>query len=415
MQARDTELIPELPPEMVYVGRQPILDRNQQIYGYELLYRSESGGPGAEFDGDHATAMTALNSFVEFGMHRLVGSHRVFINLTRIFFTNKEPLLFNKQRLVLEVLEDIELDAEVIAGVRAMHESGYMVALDDFKFESRWDPLLPYCSIIKVEVTELDLNHFAPQIHKLKSRGIKLLAEKVETREVFDQARQLGFDLFQGYFFSKPEVLSTTRLQSNQIILLKMIALINDPRSSIADIAELVNQDAKLSFKILRFINTAAIGLPQKVDSIKQAVVHIGLQRLRTWSNLFIMAGLSNRAPAILITCLVRAEFCRLLAQEFDTCDPESGYTIGLFSLLDAMLNQPMQELVKDMPLPAEMLEALLSKTGNYSHGLKCVIALEQGIWREANVPMLSKEKINTLYCNAMIKADDLKKLLGSV
>ena len=350
MQTQDAELTPELPPEIVYIGRQPILDRNQQIYGYELLYRTENGGPGADFDGDHATATTVLNSFVEFGMHRLVGSHRVFINLSRTFFTNQQHLVLDKQRLVVEVLENIELDPNVIAGVRSMHESGYVVALDDYKFESRWDSVLPYCSIIKVEVTELDLNHFTPQINELKSRGILLLAEKVETRAVFDQARLLGFELFQGFFFSKPQIISTTRMQSNQILLLKMIARINDPQSSIDDIAALVNQDAKLSFKILRFINSAALGLPKKVDSIKHAVLYIGIQRLRTWANLFIMAGLSNRTPAILTTSLVRAEFCKLLAKEFDTCDPESGYTIGLFSMLDAVLNQPMRELVEDMP-----------------------------------------------------------------
>lgn len=412
MQTRDTELSDELPPEIIYVGRQPILDRNQQVYGYELLYRTESGGPGADFDGDHATATTVLNSFVEFGMHRLVGPHRVFINLTRTFFTNKQPLELDKQRLVLEVLEDIELDPDVVAGVRMMHESGYIVALDDFKFESRWDPVLPYCSIIKVEVTELDLNDFALQINELKSRGIQLLAEKVETREAFDHARHLGFDLFQGYFFSKPQIISTKRLQSNQILLLKMIARLNDPQSSIGDIADLVHQDAKLSFKILRFINSAAIGLPQRVDSIKEAVVYIGIQRLRTWANLFIMAGLNNKTGAILTTSLVRAEFCKLVAKELDTCDPESSYTIGLFSMLDTVLNQPMRELVEDMPLPLEMIEALVSNTGNYSLGLKCAIALEQGAWSEAKVPMLPRENLYALYCKAITKAEELSKLL---
>lgn len=413
MQTHDAELTPELPPEIVYIGRQPILDRNQQIYGYELLYRTENGGPGADFDGNHATATTVLNSFVEFGMHRLVGSHRVFINLTRTFFTNQQHLVLDKQRLVVELLENIELDPDVIAGVRSMHESGYVIALDDYKFESRWDSVLPYCSIIKVEVTELDLNHFTPQIKELKSRGILLLAEKVETREVFDQAKLLGFDLFQGFFFSKPQIISTTRMQSNQLLLLKMVARINDPQSSIDDIAALVNQDAKLSFKILRFINSAALGLPKKVDSIKHAVLYIGIQRLRTWANLFIMAGLSNRTPAILTSSLVRAEFCKLLAKEFDSCDPESGYTIGLFSMLDVVLNVPMRVLVEDMPLPLEMIEALVSNTGNYSLGLKCAIALEQGAWWEANVPMLPREKLNALYCNAITKAEELSKLLS--
>lgn len=169
---------------------------------------------------------------------------------------------------------------------------------------------------------------------------------------MFEQTKRLGFDLFQGYFFARPQIPTTTRLQSNQILLLKMIARINDPACSIEDMASLVTQDTKLSFKILRFINSAAIGLPKNMDSIKQVVVFVGM---------------------------LRAEFCQSLALEIKVGDPDSGYTVGLFSLLDAILDQPMSELVKDLPLPHEMVEALVSHTGAYSRGLNCVIALERG------------------------------------
>lgn len=413
MQNENPELTSELPPEIVQVGRQPILDRNQQVYGYELLYRSDDEGPGAGFDGNYITAHTVLNSFLEFGMQRLVGPHRVFINLTRTFFTDLQPPPIDKQRLVLEFLEDIELEKNVIEGVRSLHERGFVVALDDFRFEPRWDAVLPYCQIVKVEVTGLDLDAFAPQISALKSRGLLLLAEKVETREVFDQAMRLGFDLFQGYFFAKPQILSTTRLQTNQILLLKMIARINDSECSIEELAALVAQDSKLSFKILRFINSAAIGLPRKVDSIKQAVVFVGMRRLRAWANLFVMAGMNNKTPEILTTSLIRAEFCQSLSKELKVGDPDSGYTVGLFSMLDAILDQPMSELVKDLPLPEEMVEALVNHTGTYSEGLNCVIALEHGAWNEAGVNMLPQDKLNSIYVDAMIKAEEISRELS--
>lgn len=311
------------------------------------------------------------------------------------------------------MLEDIELSPEVIAGVRTLHEGGYVVALDDFRFEPRWNTVLLYCTIVKVEVSGLDIEAFTLQIAALKSRGLLLLAEKIEARAVFEQTKRLGFDLFQGYFFARPQILTTTRLQSNQILLLKMIARINDPACSIEDIAALVAQDTKLSFKILRFINSAAIGLPKNVDSVKQAVVFVGVLRLRAWVNLFIMAGMNNGVPKILTTSLVRAEFCQSLALEIKVGDPGSGYTVGLFSLLDAILEQPMNELVKDLPLPPEMVEALVSHTGAYSRGLNCVIALEHGEWNEADMDLLPQDKLNSMYVNAMVKAEETRKELS--
>ena len=414
MSSQNSDFQPKLPPEIVHVGRQPILDRNQQIYGYELLYRSETGGPDTNLDGNYATAQTILTSFIEFGMQRLVGSHRVFINLTRTFFTNIDSMPFDKDRVVIEVLEDIEFDQEVIAGVRSLHENGYVVALDDYKFEARWEPVLPYCSIIKVDITDLYLDHYAPMIDELKSRGLILLAEKVETREVFEQVKHLGFDLFQGYFFAKPQILSTNKLQTNQMLLLKLISRINDPQTDIDELAELVSKDAKLSYKILRFINSSAIGLPKQVESIKKAVLYIGLERLRAWANLLVMAGMNNKVPEILTASLIRAEFCKMLAkEECKLSDPDSCYTIGLFSMLDALLNQPMSELVNDLPLPSEMLRALTEHTGPYSVGLNCIIAIENGQWSKVEEFSLNKEKLNSIYFDAITKAEEINEIMS--
>ncbi len=404
----------ELPPEIVQVGRQPILDRNMQVYGYELLYRADDQGPAAGFDGNYATARTVLTSFLEFGIQNLVGPHRVFINLTGKFFSDTQPLPLDKDRLVLELLENIDLHPDVIAGARTMHEDGYMVALDDFKFEDRWDTVLPYCSIVKVDLPGLSLEEFVPQIGALKARGLLLLAEKVETHADFELAKSLGFDLFQGYFFAKPQILSTTRLQTNQILLLKMVTRINDPQCGIEELADLVAQDTKLSFKILRFINSAAIGLPRKMESIKQAVMFVGMRRLRAWANLFILAGMNNRVPEILTTCLVRAEFCQSLAKEINSGDPDSGYTVGLFSLLDAILERPMAALVQDLPLSEDMLEALVNRTGTYGNALNYVIALETGIWSgDTGHQQLSNYRLNMLYIEAMVRAEQIRQELS--
>lgn len=403
----------ECPPEIVQVGRQPILDRNNKVYGYELLYRHNDKGPQSSQEGNLATARTVLNTFLEFGMKRLVGSHRVFINLTRAFFTDLQPLPLDKNRLVLEVLENINPEPQVIKGIQALHAYGYVIALDDYNFSPTLDPLLPYCSIVKIDVLEIDLEAYADQIAALKERGLTLLAEKVETHEQYRLASRLGFDLFQGYFFAKPQVLSTKRLQSNQILLLKLLARINDPSCDIDELANLVRQDPKLSFKILRFINSAAIGLNRQIQSIKEAVIFIGMNRMRIWATLFVMAGMNAKAREVITTGLIRAQLCHSLTEELKSGEPDSGYSVGLLSILDAILNQPMKELVKDLPFPVEMTDALVYRSGPYGANLNLAMALEQGHVTLPTSNLLPLSKVNSMYLEAMMKTEEIRKELS--
>ena len=406
----DAEL--HLPPDVVQVGRQPILDKQLNVYGYELLYRSISGSK-QDFDGDVATARTVLNSFLEFGLHRLVGKHRVFINMTQRFFTEFASLPVDSERIVIEVLEDFELTQAVVSGVRKLHEAGYAIALDDYRFEERWIPLLPYCSLIKVEILGLDLENYIEPINDLLSRGITLLAEKVETREQFETAKRLGFTLFQGYFFARPQTLSTTRNPGNRNILLRTIAQINDPNADIEDVANLIELDPNLSFKLLRVINSAAQGLTRKITSIREAVVYIGLNRLRAWSTLFVMADIEEASPELITTSLVRAEMCRALADEFNSGHPDSGYTVGLLSTLDAMFNQPMEQLLKEIPLADHMIEALGRHSGPFGNGLQCAIDLERCQWMSESTKLLPVEQLNTIYVHALERVEAIREVFS--
>ncbi|MEL0587677.1 MAG: HDOD domain-containing protein [Candidatus Thiodiazotropha sp. (ex. Lucinoma kazani)] len=413
MNDQNVHTEPMLPPRIVQVGRQPILDRHLHIYGYELLYRSDDTDTEAGFDGDLATARTVLNSFLEFGLQRLVGPHRIFFNLTRIFFTDLQPLPIEKNRVVFEVLEDIELTPEVVDGVKKLHNDGYVIALDDYRFEPRWDPLLPYCSIIKVDILELDLDAYKDQISRLKAQGLILLAEKVETREQYTHSKRLGFDLFQGYFFAKPQTLTTTHLQSNKKLLLKMISRINDPNVDVDEIASLVELDPAISVKILRFINSAAISLPRKVTSIHEAVVYVGIRRLRAWSTLFVMASMDYSSPELITTSLVRAELCKSLTEVLSIGQPDSGYTVGLLSTLDAMVSQPMDELLNDLPLPEQLNDALKTHSGPYGTGLQCAIDLEHCQWLTKATQTVPVEQLNSMYVDALVRVEKLRSELS--
>ncbi|MET0026058.1 MAG: HDOD domain-containing protein [Candidatus Thiodiazotropha sp.] len=411
MSAENPAMELSLPPSVVQVGRQPILDRNLRVYGYELLYRSLAGSDGV--DGDTATARTVMDGFLEFGLQRLVGTHRAFVNVTERFFTSDQDIPIDNSRLVIEVLETIELSAPVVDGVKRWRERGFTIALDDYRFESRWEPLLPHCDIVKVEILGLDLETYREEIAYLKSLGLTLLAEKVETRKEFDQAKALGFDLFQGFFFAKPQTLSTARSQSNKNLLLKMIAKVNDPDSELDEIAELVELDPNLSFKILRVLNSAAVHLPHKVQSIHQAVIYIGIDRLRAWSTLFLMAGLEMASPELITTSLVRAELCRSLSRELHIGHPESSYTVGLLSTLDAMLDRPMSELLEDLPLPRLMIDALLSHQGPLGNELQCAIDLERCQWMSEAAQLLPVDQLNALYVQALERVETLRSTIN--
>lgn len=410
MHAQPETHITELPDNILQVGRQPIFDRNLNTYGYELLYRDKGIGP-VNIDGDKATARTMLYTLLEFGLNNLVGPHRAFINLTKTFFTNMEAPQVDKSRVVLEVLEDIQIDDQMISCIRTLHDSGYMIALDDYRFEPHWEPLFPYASVIKVEITDLDLDAHAGKIASLKARGITLLAEKVETHAEFEQTLALGFDLFQGYFFSKPQVMSNRRLESNQLVLLQMLSRVNDPACTIEELASLISNDPKLSFKILRFINSAAVGLSTEIKSIQHAVIHIGLNRLRSWATLFILADMDISAAEVITTCLIRAELCQSITNATGSGDSSSAYTVGLLSMLDALLNLPMEEVIKELPLPDAMADALASRSGPYSQALNCAIALEQYQWQSDYVSQtLTVPELTGLYIQALSRAEEFRR-----
>ncbi len=398
-----------LPAGIARVGRQPILDQRRRTFGYELLYRPDTPGTADRADGNQATARTMLSAFIDLGLKQLTGDRKVFINLTRAFFTDMEPLPLDRQRLVLEVLEDIDIDAVMIAGVRRMHRAGYTLALDDYRFEPRWDPLLPYASIIKVDIMGLDLARHKAAIQALHARGLTLLAEKVESRDQFDRCRSLGFELFQGYFFAKPQIVSGRRADSNAQLLMKLLARINDPTCRIDELAQLVALDPNLSFKLLRCINSAAMGLPRQVTSIQEAVVYIGLTRLRSWASLLAMSGLHQQAPELITSSLVRAEICERLCHRLHNGDPDSAYTVGLLSVLDSVLEQPMASLAGTLGLGAEMTLGLIAHSGPYGAALACALALEKNQWQHPATALLPADQLVALFCEALTQAERIR------
>jgi EAL and modified HD-GYP domain-containing signal transduction protein len=400
-----------------YLGRQAIYDREGRLFAYELLFRSDNSDAASLqtlLNGDSASSEVLLNTFMEIGLERIAGNARVFINLTRNLIACDHPLALQKDRVVMELLEDIPVDEALIEEVSCLSKMGIQLALDDYVFDPVWDPLLPWVDIIKLEIPALTIDRIREELPKLRRHKLKLLAEKVETREEYDALRAMGVDYFQGYFFSRPELIEGKRLEENQTVILRLLSELNRPDASIEEIETLIGQDAALSYKTLRYINSAAVGFPRKVESIGQAVIFMGINRIRAWANLLVMAGLKERAQDHYLMALVRAHLCESLLAGSPSNTTGTGFTVGLLSILDLLLGLPLEEIVKELGLSDQINDALLQGRGMAGEALSCVRLVENGDWQEVSFPGLSKREIHDRFLDASAQAFKDQQLLLS-
>lgn len=364
----------------ILLARQPILDNDLNLYAYELLFRSglsnESGV--TDINGDQATSQVIYHTFMEFGIERVIGNKRGFINLTRSFLTGEIPLPFDNKQLVLEILEDIVVDEEIIESVQNIAAQGFTIALDDFIYHDDFKPLIKLAEIIKIDLLALTEQELIEHVELLKQENVKLLAEKVETEEQFQLCQKLGFDYYQGYFFCKPTIIDDKPLPENKVAALRLLNSLQDPDISIDEVESLVSQDVSLSFKLLRCLNSASFALPKKVESLRQAVVYLGLKTIKSWATIIAFSDIETRTSELMTTALIRAKMAEDLAPAFG-CDEDTGFMAGLFSPLDAMLQKPMTELLQLLPMEESVKEALQDFKGKLGQLLLFVVSYEQG------------------------------------
>jgi EAL and modified HD-GYP domain-containing signal transduction protein len=396
-----------------YVARQPIFDINSNVFAYELLFRTCETNAASFVDGNEASSQVILNAFVVMGIESITENRQVFVNLTRDFIVGKLALPLNPDQLVVEILEDIEIDDEVVEAVGDLKDKGYTVALDDYIFTEDKAPLFDKIDIIKIDLPECDLEKMAPELEVLKDKGIKLLAEKVETHEEYELCKALGFDYFQGYYFSKPKIMSRQSIKPNRLSIIQVLAMLQDPNCEISKLEELISRDVAISYKLLRIINSALYNLPNKIESVRQAIVALGLKTIREWMNIVILTDIDDKPRELITLSLQRGRMMRSLA-EVNGLDPETGFITGLFSLIDAFMDQPMEEIIKELPLSDEIIEALVSMEGEYGELLNVVVHYERGDWSSLPASGEAARKLATIYLNSVKWSDQLFQEIGT-
>lgn len=368
----------------VVIGRQEILDGQLGIYAYELLFRGRDFDLATKEGASGATAQIITDTLLEVGLNAVVGDAKAFINFTAQNLREKIPLYLPKDRVVVEVLEDVAVDLRIINNLKEIKVAGYTLALDDFEMHQEWEPLLELADIVKLDVLARPVEDTLAMIKKLKKYNVTLLAEKVETNELYELFREAGCELFQGFFFNKPKTVAGRRLGINQLAAIKLLTKVNDPDVSFDELATIISQDAGLSFKLLRYINSAFFGLPNKIDSLPNAVSYLGLNEVRRWVNILTLTSLSGKPGVQFQQALVRGKMCELVAK---SCGEPSGnlFLIGMLSCIDAILDIPIEHALEQIPVGAVTVSAILSREGVAGSILADVISYEQWKLTDAN------------------------------
>jgi len=388
----------------IFLARQPIFDNNLDLFAYELLFRGDQTNQSGVDDrnGDMATSKVISYTFLEFGIDRVLDNKFGFINLTRAFLTGEIPLPFNPDHVVLEILEDIIIDEEIIEAVKGFSEQGYTIALDDFIYHEDLKPLVDIADIIKIDLLALTDEELVEHVKILRQFDVKLLAEKVETPEQYLLCKALGFDFYQGYFFCRPSIIDDKPLPDNKISSLRILSELERPDISIDEVETLIKHDLTLSFKLLRCINSAAFSLPKEIESLKQAVLFLGINTIKSWATIIAFSNIDSPVTKELLTTgLVRAKMSELIAPSFQ-CNSESAFMLGLFSIADTLFNKPMLELLKILPISEPIKCALLDNEGELGELLAFILSHERG-----SLTVMPTECTISQLNNAFITATD--------
>jgi c-di-GMP-related signal transduction protein len=370
-----------------YIARQPIFDSRENVFGYELLFRSGLDNYFRCSDPDYASSRVIVDSYLLFGLETLISKHRAFINFTRDILLRKYATLLPKEQVIIEILENVEPDEEVLKACKYLKEQGYRLALDDFIFEPKFSPFFDFVDLVKVDIQQIPIDASKDLAKRLISKGVTLLAEKVETREQFKAAQAIGYQYFQGYFFGQPEILSKHEIAGSKLNYLWLIQAINEADPDYGKIEDVVKREPTITFKLLRYLNSTIFGFSKQIQSIRHALALLGLNEVRKLISIVSLSAMgSDKPPILMSTLLSRAKFCELLAPQVRLGDRSLDlFLMGLLSMIDTVLNAPLPEILQQIAVSDDVKAALLDNTGGLRPVYNLAVAAEKGQWLEVS------------------------------
>jgi len=392
----------------VFVTRQPIFDKTQKVMGYELLFRKPFQSSYTHEDHDDATLAVMSDGFFSIGLERMTGGKPAFINFTRKLLLEEVPQDIRKELMVVEILENIEPDAEILEACQKLKKEGYTLVLDDFVFHKKYLPLMDLADMIKVDFLQSTPLECEYLVKKYARPGLHFCAEKVESREQFESAKSMGYDYFQGFFFCKPEIITGKRISGYKLTYLQVLDEIQKPDLDFNRIEDILKRDVSLSYKLLRLINSSFYGLRNKVKSIKHALVLLGVREIRRWITVMAIHGMGDDKPEeLLVNSITRAKFCELTAELTELRDRQQDlFLMGLFSRIDAFLDRPIEEILTQLPLYDDVKAALAGEENAFREVYDIMQSYELGEWEQfigfCDKKGFNKSAIITIYLKSI-------------
>lgn len=403
-----------------YAARQPILDANKNLYAYELLFRDSIDNVFPEIDGDEATSKMIEASKFNMGISDFTGSKPAFINFTLETLSQGYPEMLTNEEVVIEILETVKPGKKLLGICKDLHSKGYTIALDDYEHQSVWSHFYPFIKMIKIDIQQTNFDEVKQIIEAVKSHPhIDLLAEKVETYQEYEQALQLGFKYFQGFFFAKPEMVKAKNLSPSQLAMAELLYETSKPELDLTNITSVFERDVSLSYKLLRYANSAMFRRHSEISTIKQALVILGSSELKRFLGLMFAVTANPDKPTELIKlAMTRAKFCELVAKDMKSqLDDSIAFLTGLLSMIDAILDEELSVVLEKLPLANEIKEPLLTRKGVMAAIIKLVEFIEHAQWEKTNFVMeklqLDKEQAVKHYNEALAWADEQSQLAG--
>lgn len=397
----------------VYLARQPIFDRNREIFAYELLFRGGMENFFPDIDGDSATSRLLSNTFFNTGLEQITGGKRAFINFTRELIMNRAAMLFPAQLTTVEILENIRPDREIVDELKELVREGYVLALDDFLYSPELEPFVELADIVKIDFKQSSHQEIMADAAWYLSKDKKLLAEKVETSEEFELARSMGFTYFQGYFFSKPQLIRKVDIPTLKMNMLSIMAEARKDDFSFGRLESLISRDLGISYKLLRYLNSPYYRRLSEISSIRQAIVMLGEKGINQFLGVIILSELSQDKPdELLKSSVIRARMCENFGTLKGQRDSSELFTLGLFSHIDAILDNTMEHIMTMLPLSESIKKTLLGEKTALSDYLDLAASYEYAAWDSVETlsPALgiAPENLPQIYLDALSWADSL-------
>lgn len=400
------------PAECAVVARQPVLDGRLHTVAYDLLYRTETEDSTRAGISHEVTARIVLNSFVDVGLERLAGSHDAYISVELPFLLAGHCRLLPCERVVLGMTAEVVSNPAALEEIAELRRRGYrfvwsLCAVGNCAL------LMEYADVVRIDVQRLPASALQAVVERMQRAPFELLAENVETHEEFELCCGLGFNLFQGGFLCRPNVVSAPKVSSDRLSIMRLLSRLHDPALAMDELVTIISSDPTLSYKLLRFINSAACGVRRQVESIRHAVTLLGFESLRRWLSILAFSRLDDRPRELLVTANVRARMCELLGEQQGARSCGPYFTVGLFSLLDAFVGQKMPAAVSELPLSDDVVAALLTGGGPLGRMLQSVIAYERGEWGAVELLGHSPQDYWKAYRSALSWSADVIEGLG--